>query len=113
MDDYRVAVDAHGHPFLLTHLTPGLCQFDSNNPGFQVMRYNRATGALEDLATYIIPDLRTAAPAANPWRLEYDFDQAFGYSAYTRETWWIFQGASPQTRRSGKNTLRITDFPHR
>ncbi|HVM32899.1 MAG TPA: metallophosphoesterase [bacterium] len=82
MDDWRVAVDAHGRPFLLTHVTPGLCQIDSNNPGFQVMRYDRATGVLEDQATFYIPDLRAAAPAPNPWKLEYTFRQAYGCKAY-------------------------------
>jgi sphingomyelin phosphodiesterase acid-like 3 len=83
MDDYRLAVDTDGRPFLLTHLTPGLCQIDGNNPGFQVMRYDKTSGELEDLATFYVPDLHTADPAKNPWELEYTFQQAYGYSAYS------------------------------
>ena len=85
MDDFRVALSRQGHPFLLTHITPGICQIDGNNPGFQVALYDKAGGRLEDLATFYVPDLRSADPGQNPWRLEYTFQQAYGYPAYTME----------------------------
>jgi sphingomyelin phosphodiesterase acid-like 3 len=102
MDDYRIAVATDGRPFLLTHLTPGLCQIDGNNPGFQVMRYEKTSGDLEDMATFYIPDLRSVDPSKNPWELEYTFQGAYGYPAYTMENLLDLAGridSDPVTRQ--------------
>lgn len=62
------------------HGTPAVSPIYSNNPGFQVFSYLRSSGALLDARTYF---LNLVAPATPPqWELEYDFQQAYGQTAY-------------------------------
>lgn len=78
MDDFRVLVDPKGNPYLFDHITPAISPVRNNNPGFQLMEYNRKTGKIADMATYYY-DLAAKDPH---WTLEYTFDKAYGLKAY-------------------------------
>jgi hypothetical protein len=58
-----------------------------NNPGFQVMEYDKRTGAIKDMATYYLKNLETAKGVrGGKWDLEYDFDTTYGVEGYNVET---------------------------
>jgi sphingomyelin phosphodiesterase acid-like 3 len=78
MDDFRVVRDRGGKSVFFVHITPAVSPVRFNNPGFQVMLYDRKTGNLEDMATYYVP----LASAGEGWKLEYDFKQAYSLEAY-------------------------------
>ncbi len=84
MDDFRVDDAARGNP-LLFHICPGICQIDGNNPGFQVMLYDKKDGSFKDIATFIVPNLKANMTGQEAWSLEYTFDDAYGYTAYNSE----------------------------
>jgi sphingomyelin phosphodiesterase acid-like 3 len=78
-DDFKV-YEPHGAPALAVHLAPSVGPNHGNNPGFQVLCYDRAAAAPLDLATYTLLNLTSAARGGpDPdWRLEYGFKQAYG-----------------------------------
>ncbi len=83
MDDFRVIRDSRKSPVLLTHISPAVSPVHHNNPGFQVMLYDKKTGVMKDMATFYLKNLLTAStqePAQ--WDLEYTFREAYGYPAY-------------------------------
>lgn len=82
LDDFRVVSDRLGKNFLITHITPALSPVHNNNPGFQVMLYDRGNGGLDDMATYYLKNLKTAGTEPAQWSLEYTFKNAYGYDAY-------------------------------
>jgi 3',5'-cyclic AMP phosphodiesterase CpdA len=82
MDDFRVVQDRGGKNVFFTHIAPAVSPVRFNNPGFQVMLYDRTTGTLADMATYYLP-LDASAPE---WKLEYTFHEAYGYSTYDSDS---------------------------
>jgi sphingomyelin phosphodiesterase acid-like 3 len=86
MDDFKVMSDAKGRPFLVTHICPAVSPIRFNNPGFQVMEYDKAGGSIKDMATYYLTDLATAkGENGGRWDLEYDFDSTYGLKGYDVE----------------------------
>jgi hypothetical protein len=77
MDDFRVLADTGGKGAFFIHICPAVSPIRGNQPGFQVARYDRGTGAIRDLATY---DLTMGKSPA--WRLAYDFDRDYGLDGY-------------------------------
>jgi hypothetical protein len=86
MDDFRILSDDQGQPFLVTHLCPAVSPIRMNNPGFQVMRYDKDSGEMEDVLTYYLKNLSSAKGAGGQWGLEYAFDSTYGLEAYNAAT---------------------------
>jgi hypothetical protein len=87
MDDFRILSDDQGKPFLVTHLCPAVSPIRMNNPGFQVMRYDKDTGEMKDLLTYYLKNLSSAKSIhGGKWGLEYAFDSTYGLDAYNAAT---------------------------
>ncbi len=83
MDDFKLLKDVQGGPFLVTHICPAVSPIRFNNPGFQVMEYDKSSGAVLDMATYYLKNLETAkGDGGGQWGLEYDFDAAYGLKGY-------------------------------
>ncbi len=83
MDDFRVLDGGPGKAPFFIHICPAVSPIRGNNPGFQVAIYDRDTGAIQDLVTYDLTNLRDAPTAPDArWKLEYDFDKAYGLSGY-------------------------------
>jgi len=82
IDDFRVVQDRGGKNVFFTHIAPAVTPVRYNNPGFQVMLYDRKTGTFDDMATYYLP-LDESSPE---WKLEYTFDEAYGYQAYDAQS---------------------------
>jgi len=83
MDDFRVVRDRSKKNVFMVHITPAVSPVHNNNPGFQVVLYDKKTGAYEDLATYYLSHLAATSLAETAkWELEYSFRAAFGLKAY-------------------------------
>ena len=81
LDDFRVPVDREGKPVFFAHVIPSVSPVDNSNPAFQVALYEKNGGAIRDMATFTVSDLK------NPvWGLEYDFREAYGYDTYNKES---------------------------
>jgi sphingomyelin phosphodiesterase acid-like 3 len=80
-DDFRVVSSIQGKPLMFNHITPAVSPVRNNNPGFQVMEYDRETGEIADMATYYL-DL---SQKSSDWALEYTFDQTYGLDGYNAE----------------------------
>jgi hypothetical protein len=66
---------------MFDHITPAVSPVRNNNPGFQVMEYDRETGEIADMATYFL----NLAQKGSDWALEYTFDQTYGLQGYNAE----------------------------
>ncbi|HTA76016.1 MAG TPA: metallophosphoesterase [bacterium] len=86
MDDFRLLNNRQGNPFLVTHLCPAVSPIRVNNPGFQVMRFDKSTGEVRDVYTYYLKNLSSARGTGGQWGMEYDFDSAYGLEAYNAHT---------------------------
>jgi hypothetical protein len=87
MDDFRILSDNNGKPFLVTHISPAVCPIRFNNPAFQVMNYNKTSGAINDMATFYLKNLASAKGVqGGQWELEYDFDKTYGVDGYNAAT---------------------------
>jgi hypothetical protein len=87
MDDFKLLKGSDGKPFLVTHICPAVSPIRFNNPGFQVMEYDKGTGAIQDMATFWLKNLATAKGSdGGKWELEYDFDQVYGVKGYDADT---------------------------
>lgn len=105
MDDFRVLTDAKGTPYLFDHITPAVSPVRNNNPGFQMMKYDQATGQVMDMATYY--DDLTAK--TDGWSLEYTFDKAYGASSYDAKS--LAQLSSAMSSDSGLQAKYILYVP--
>lgn len=86
MDNFRV-VEAAGAPILLTHITPAVSPIYQNNPAFELVLYDRASGDLVDYATVYLANLASAGQSEPArWEVEYTFKGAYGYTAYDPKT---------------------------
>jgi sphingomyelin phosphodiesterase acid-like 3 len=65
------------------HVTPAVSPVFGNNPGYQVFSYSRSTGALLDYQSFFL-NLGAGQDPDLPWAREYDFQTAYGQSAYDR-----------------------------
>jgi sphingomyelin phosphodiesterase acid-like 3 len=86
MDDFRILNDDQGKPFLVTHLCPAVSPIRMNNPGFQVMFYNKDSGEMQDVITFYLKNLGSAKGGSGQWGLEYAFDSTYGLEAYNANT---------------------------
>ncbi len=76
LDDFRL-IDIKSRFRSVVMMTPGLSPNIGQNPAFRVVRLDK--GKLRDQATYYLANLAAASPQLPAdWKLEYDFDQAWG-----------------------------------
>jgi sphingomyelin phosphodiesterase acid-like 3 len=89
MDDFRV-IRLSDKPVLFCKVAPAISPVYGNNPGFQIVQYDRQTGEIENYQLDYLTNLSTAgkptAPAAANWAIEYDFRQTYGFSALNAQT---------------------------
>ncbi len=78
MDDFRLLYNDNT-PIAFMHITPAISPLFTNNPGFQVINYNKATFSLVDAQTYYL-NLNATTPS---WSFEYDFQKAYGVTSIT------------------------------
>jgi sphingomyelin phosphodiesterase acid-like 3 len=76
MDEFRLP-PAGG----FVHGTPAVSPVYGNNPAFQVLSYERSSGALLDERAYFL-NVAAGQGATPQWALEYDFRQAYGQNGY-------------------------------
>jgi len=82
-DDFRVFSDKKGIPFFVADIIPSISPVHGNNPAFELALIGK-NGQIEDKAVYNLvksADINTEAE----WKLEYTFDSAFDYTAYSPE----------------------------
>jgi len=87
MDTFRVLGGIEGQPILFAHVAPAISPIFGNNPSYQLFSYVSNTGALANYATFYLSNLAAdSPPAAGLWRLEYDFNGAYGLMGVNRAT---------------------------
>lgn len=80
MDDFRViGAQAGATPYAFFHISPSISPRSSNNPGFQVMTYDRASFTLVNCRTYYFPGLMPSQPTK--WMNEFNFDSTYNVTA--------------------------------
>ncbi|MBV9034771.1 MAG: metallophosphoesterase [Acidobacteriaceae bacterium] len=78
MDDFRLLAASTPYRSLVL-ITPGLSPNVNQNPAFRVVQFQR-NGTLTDEATYYLSNLLTTGDGTGPeWKLEYSFDQLWGF----------------------------------
>ncbi|WP_157817557.1 hypothetical protein [Candidatus Thiodictyon syntrophicum] len=82
MDEFRVLADEAGKPFTFERVVPSISPIYGNNPGYQVYRYDRSTGAPVD---YVTMTYKEAADTGgnSQWTKEYGFEEAYGVGPLT------------------------------
>ncbi|CAN5407661.1 hypothetical protein BH09BAC6_BH09BAC6_12240 [soil metagenome] len=76
MDDFRVFYNKAGTPVSFLHITPAISPYFGNNPGFQLVSYNKTSFNLLNSQTYYL-NLNNSNPA---WAFEYNFNTTYGIS---------------------------------
>ncbi|HET9212903.1 MAG TPA: metallophosphoesterase [Thermoanaerobaculia bacterium] len=79
MDEFRLPPSGG-----FVHGTPAVSPLFGNNPGYQIFSYSRSTGALLDYRAFFL-NLGAGLDPDLPWAREYDFQTAYGQSAYDRD----------------------------
>jgi hypothetical protein len=89
MDDFRVIL-SDGEPILFTKLAPAISPIFGNNPGYEIIEYDRQTGTIENYLLDYLTNLSTGgkptAPEAGSWAIEYDFRSIYGFSSLNPAT---------------------------
>jgi sphingomyelin phosphodiesterase acid-like 3 len=83
MDDFRLTRDAKTSRSSFLIVTPAISPIFENNPGLQVLSYDRKTLSVLDYTTH---RLDLAAAPAQHWKEEYRFSQAYRLSPVTGST---------------------------
>jgi sphingomyelin phosphodiesterase acid-like 3 len=84
MDDFRLARDGETGRSSFLVVTPAISPIFGNNPGLQVLSYDRKTFSVLDYTTHQL-DL-AAAPPSQRWKEEYRFSQAYRLFPLTGST---------------------------
>jgi sphingomyelin phosphodiesterase acid-like 3 len=83
-DDFRLlSAEPFAMPAELLSISNSISPVDSNNPGYEIVSYDTATGSLLDRISY---SLDLSKPAA-PWTKEYDYAATYGQGLATPEEW--------------------------
>ncbi|WP_295436001.1 metallophosphoesterase [uncultured Thiodictyon sp.] len=82
MDEFRVLADEQGKPFAFERVVPSISPIYGNNPGYQVYRYDRSTGAPVDYVTMTYKEA-TGTGGKSQWTKEYGFEEAYGVGPLT------------------------------
>jgi sphingomyelin phosphodiesterase acid-like 3 len=85
MDSFELVRASNNTPASLVHITPAFSPLFYNNPGFEVLSYDRLSAGLNDYTVYYFnlasPNAKKNAPVT--WDKEYTFSEAYGQKAIT------------------------------
>lgn len=85
-DDYRLLIDSHHDAVGLQKIPPAISPIYGQNPGYQLVTYDLATGVPTDFSTYYLANLdRASVTVSGDWRFEYTFTEAYGIPRYSAE----------------------------
>jgi sphingomyelin phosphodiesterase acid-like 3 len=85
-DGYRLLIDDDGNALGLQKVVPAISPIYHQNPAYQVVTYEPATGVPTDFSTYFLANLDQASLAVpGDWRLEYTFSEAYGIAPYSAD----------------------------
>jgi hypothetical protein len=83
-DDYRLLIDSEKGVLGLQKIPPAVSPIYDQNPGYQIVSYDLASGAPTDFSTYYLANLDSASLAVpGDWRFEYTFTEAYGIPQYS------------------------------
>jgi len=82
-DDYRLITDAQSLAVGVDKIVPAISPIFGQNPGFQVLRYDTASGAPIDFDTWYLPETETPPGPAAAWEFEYRFTEAYGQPGFS------------------------------
>jgi len=86
-DGYRLLIDDDGNALGLQKVVPAISPIYDQNPAFQIVTYERASGVPTDFATYYLANLDQASLAVpGDWRIEYTFNEAYGVGPYSADS---------------------------
>jgi hypothetical protein len=86
-DGFELVQSKH-KPSVYVHITPAISPVYGNNPGFQVLTFNRQSAVLSDYSAFYV-DIKSAAAQKNDpidWPLEYAFSKSYGQTEITPTT---------------------------
>ena len=83
-DDFRLMKNAKGEAVSYMHILPSISPIYYNNPGFEIVTYNRESTELLDYTTYYT-DVKSPVDST-AWGLEYNFRKTYGQSKMTAKT---------------------------
>ncbi len=87
MDDYRLLIDEGGNALGLQKIPPAISPIFGQNPGYEIVSYDVATGTPTDFSTWYLANLDTASPTVPAdWKREYSFTEAYGLPDYSAES---------------------------
>ena len=85
-DDYRLLIDDKAGVLGLQKIPPAISPIYDQNPGYEVVSYDRKTGVPTDFSTYYLANLDKVSPSVPAdWRFEYTFTQAYGIPQYSAD----------------------------
>lgn len=85
-DGYRLLIDDDGNAFGVQKVVPAISPIYDQNPAFQIVTYERASGVPTDFVTYYLANLDKASLAVpGDWRLEYTFSDAYNVGPYSAD----------------------------
>jgi sphingomyelin phosphodiesterase acid-like 3 len=82
MDDFRVLDRGPGKDTFFIHICPAVSPIRGNNPEFQVARYDKVTGDIQDMATFVLTNLDTGSVLDAQWDLQGTFSADYGPCSY-------------------------------
>lgn len=86
-DDYRLLIDEHGDALGAQKIPPAISPIYDQNPSFEVVTYDRGTGASTDFSTYYLANLGDNPDGVQgDWRFEYTFTKAYDLPDYSAES---------------------------
>jgi sphingomyelin phosphodiesterase acid-like 3 len=85
MDSFELVRASNSSPVSLVHITPAFSPLFYNNPGFEVLSYDRLSAGLNDYTVYYFnlasASAKTNAPVS--WDKEYTFSEVYGLKTIT------------------------------
>ena len=84
-DDFRIVMDEAGTtPVSYLHILPSISPIYWNNPGYEIVDYDPATGELFDYHVYYVSVAKTGTNRV--WQKEYSFTTEYGENAVNTQT---------------------------
>lgn len=86
MDDFRLIRDSAGAAQTYVHLVPSISPINGNNPGFELVSFDRKSGVLLDYNAVYTSVATSPGYDQAKWDTEYRFSDLYGEKAITAET---------------------------
>ncbi len=82
--NFNLILDNNEKPVSFIHITNSLAPISGNNPGFQVVQYNKKLNMITDFTTYFFKGLSTFDTAQ--WERGGDFNETFGIDTFSQNS---------------------------